>query len=76
MKNAEGVDSPETCRRDQIRRGAKWLRDAGVEVPYRGKEPDAKIEISPLKAVRAEDLRGKPLATKQIKSGASIYIGE
>jgi len=76
VKNAEGVDSPETCRRDQIRRGAKWLRDAGVDVPYRGKEPDAKIEISPLKAVCADDLRGKPLPTRQVKVGASLYIGE
>jgi UDP-N-acetylglucosamine/UDP-N-acetylgalactosamine diphosphorylase len=31
VKNAEGVDSPETSKRDQIRRAARWLRDAGVE---------------------------------------------
>lgn len=76
VKNAEGADSPETCRRDQVRRAARWLRDAGVEVPYRGSEPDAKIEISALKAVSAEDLRARPPRTRQIKSGASVYIGE
>ncbi|MGD0461096.1 MAG: UDPGP type 1 family protein [Tepidisphaeraceae bacterium] len=76
VKNAEGVDSPETCRRDQIRRAARWLRDAGMDVPYRGKEPDMKIEISPLRAVSAEDLRARPLPTRQLKSGASLYIGE
>ncbi|HEX4055906.1 MAG TPA: UDPGP type 1 family protein [Tepidisphaeraceae bacterium] len=76
VKNAEGPDSPETCRRDQIRRAARWLRDAGVDVPYRGSEPDAKIEISPLKALSAEDLRAKPPQARQIKSGASVYIGE
>jgi len=74
VKNAEGPDSPETCRRDQIRRGARWLREAGVEIPYRGHEPDAKIEISPLKAVCPEDLKGKPLPIRQIKPGASVYL--
>jgi UDP-N-acetylglucosamine/UDP-N-acetylgalactosamine diphosphorylase len=76
VKNADGPDSPETCRRDQIRRAARWLRDAGIDVPYRGSEPDAKIEISPLRAVSAEDVRAKPPSTRQIKSGASVYIGE
>jgi UDP-N-acetylglucosamine/UDP-N-acetylgalactosamine diphosphorylase len=33
VKNAEGVDSPATSRRDQIRRAARWLRSARVEVP-------------------------------------------
>jgi UDP-N-acetylglucosamine/UDP-N-acetylgalactosamine diphosphorylase len=75
VKNAEGADSPETCRRDQIRRHARWLRDAGAEVPYRGTEPDAKIEISPLKAVSPDDLKGKPLPVKQIKPGSVVYLG-
>jgi UDP-N-acetylglucosamine/UDP-N-acetylgalactosamine diphosphorylase len=74
VKNAEGPDSPETCRRDQIRRAARWLREAGVEIPYRGHEPDAKIEISPLKAVCPEDLKGKPLPIRQIKPGASVFL--
>jgi UDP-N-acetylglucosamine/UDP-N-acetylgalactosamine diphosphorylase len=75
VKNAEGADSPETCRRDQIRRAARWLRDAGVDVPYRGIEPDATIEISPLKALSPDDLKGKSLPFRQIKTGASVYIG-
>lgn len=75
VKNAEGADSPETCRRDQIRRAARWLKDAGVDVPYRGPDPDATIEISPLKALSPEDLRGKGLSTRQIKNGASVYLG-
>jgi UDP-N-acetylglucosamine/UDP-N-acetylgalactosamine diphosphorylase len=75
VKNAEGPDSAETCRHDQIRRAGRWLREAGVDVPYRGTEPDAKMEISPLKAVDAEDLRTKPLPMRQIKPGASVYLG-
>src|SRR5205085_10111846 len=53
VKNAEGVDSPATSRRDQIRRAARWLRDARVEVPMKDGEPDAVIEISPLLATSA-----------------------
>jgi UDP-N-acetylglucosamine/UDP-N-acetylgalactosamine diphosphorylase len=75
VKNAEGVDSPETCRRDQIRRAGRWLSQAGVEVPMRRDDPDAKIEISPLLAVTPEDLRRKPLPMRQIKPGATVYLG-
>jgi UDP-N-acetylglucosamine/UDP-N-acetylgalactosamine diphosphorylase len=73
VKNAQGVDSPETCRRDQIRRAARWLRDAGVEVPIKNGEPDAVIEISPLKAATAEQLQGKPLPAA-IKNGETVYL--
>jgi UDP-N-acetylglucosamine/UDP-N-acetylgalactosamine diphosphorylase len=75
VKNAEGADSPETCRRDQIRRAARWLKEAGLEIPMRGTEPDANIEISPLKAVAPDELKSKPPALKQIKSGSSVYFG-
>jgi UDP-N-acetylglucosamine/UDP-N-acetylgalactosamine diphosphorylase len=75
VKNAEGVDSADTCRRDQIRRAGRWLTQAGVSVPMRRDDPDAKIEISPLFAVAADDLRRKPLPTRQIKTGATVYLG-
>jgi UDP-N-acetylglucosamine/UDP-N-acetylgalactosamine diphosphorylase len=75
VKNAEGVDSPETCRRDQIRRAGRWLSQAGVQVPMLRDDPDAKIEISPLFAATAEDLRHKTLPTRQIKPAATIYLG-
>ena len=48
VKNAEGNDSPATSRRDQVRRAARWLAAAGVEVPATADgEPDALVEISP-----------------------------
>ncbi|MDP9173064.1 MAG: UDPGP type 1 family protein [Planctomycetota bacterium] len=75
VKNAEGVDSPETCRRDQVRRAARWLREAGVEVPVLNNEPDAKIEISALYAPTSEALRSKPLPLKQIRPGQTVYLG-
>jgi len=32
VKNAEGVDSPKSCKEDQLRMFARWLKAAGVEV--------------------------------------------
>jgi UDP-N-acetylglucosamine/UDP-N-acetylgalactosamine diphosphorylase len=76
VKNAEGVDSPATCRRDQIRRAARWLKAAGVEVPTAAGEPDAVLEISPLFATSAEQLRQRKLEVATLAPGASAYFGE
>jgi UDP-N-acetylglucosamine/UDP-N-acetylgalactosamine diphosphorylase len=49
VKNAEGVDSPATCRADQLRQFARWLRKAGAAVPTDATgTPDFALEISPL----------------------------
>jgi len=32
VKNAEGVDSPQSCKEDQLRMFARWLKAAGVEI--------------------------------------------
>lgn len=49
VKNAEGVDSPQTCREDQLRQVVRWLNVAGVSVDTdeTGLPPFA-IEVSPL----------------------------
>ena len=48
VKNADGVDSPKTCREDQLRQFARWLRAGGaaVETDATGL-PGATIEVSP-----------------------------
>lgn len=48
VKNAEGVDSPRTCRDDQLRQFARWFRAAGVElsVDPTGLPPFV-LEVSP-----------------------------
>jgi UDP-N-acetylglucosamine/UDP-N-acetylgalactosamine diphosphorylase len=49
VKNAQGVDSPATCRIDQLRQAARWLKKNGV--PLRTDVtgmPFATIEVSPL----------------------------
>jgi UDP-N-acetylglucosamine/UDP-N-acetylgalactosamine diphosphorylase len=49
VKNADGVDSPQTCRDDQLRQFVRWLRAAGVPVAAdsTGLPPFA-LEVSPL----------------------------
>jgi UDP-N-acetylglucosamine/UDP-N-acetylgalactosamine diphosphorylase len=49
VKNAEGVDSPQTCRDDQLRQFARWLKAVGaaVETDATGL-PQCGLEISPL----------------------------
>lgn len=74
VKNAEGVDSPATSRRDQIRRAARWLQEAGVNVPMKDSEPDAAIEISPLFATSAAQLKSRPLQNVSIAPGDSKYM--
>ena len=75
VKNAEGVDSPAMSRRDQNRRAARWLRSAGVEVPSKGEEPDATLEISPLYATSEAQLRDRSPALRRIESGQKVYFG-
>ena len=76
VKNAAGVDSVETSRRDQVRRAARWLEQAGVKVPRRPDgEPDAVIEISPLLALDAEQLRERTGSLPEVKPGMQVYIG-
>jgi UDP-N-acetylglucosamine/UDP-N-acetylgalactosamine diphosphorylase len=49
VKNAEGLDSPKTCRDDQLRQFARWLKANGAEVATDATGlPSASIEVSPL----------------------------
>ena len=68
LKNAEGENSPSTVRQAMSNLYADWLEAAGVSVP---KEADGSsrfpIEISPLFALDAEELRGKPLNLEAVE---------
>jgi len=58
VKNPSGKDSPESARRMMIELYAKWLEKAGVIVPRDvDGTPLGQIEISPLFALDAEELR-------------------
>ena len=73
VKNATGDDSPATSKRDQIRRHARWLQQAGVLVSMKDGEPDCLLEISPLFAVSPEQLATRKLPA-QLASGQSIHL--
>ncbi|MSU48503.1 MAG: UDPGP type 1 family protein [Opitutus sp.] len=49
VKNAEGVDSPQTCRDDQRRQFARWLRANGADLATDPTGlPGVTLEVSPL----------------------------
>ncbi|HWA87558.1 MAG TPA: UDPGP type 1 family protein [Opitutus sp.] len=57
VKNAEGVDSPQTSRDDQMRQFARWLKAAGAALGVdKTGRPDVAVEISPLFADDAASL--------------------
>lgn len=74
VKNKEGIDSPATCMRDQINRAGRWLREAGVDVPMKGEDVDAVLEISPLLANSDEELRKRGVVKKKIERGETAYL--
>lgn len=74
VKNATGVDSAETARRDQSRRVAAWLSAAGFDVPMTPEgEPDGLFEISPLLALDAGHLREVMLTAPTFRRGEAHY---
>jgi len=49
VKNAEGVDSPQTCRDDQLRQFARWLKANGTALATDDTGlPPYPLEVSPL----------------------------
>ena len=75
VKNTTGVDSLETAVRDQIRRAARWLAAAGVEIP---RTPDGELdlilEIAPSYALDAEDVKQRMTQPTALKRGKSTYF--
>jgi len=81
VKNATGVDSVDTARRDISRRAARWLEAAGVQIARTTEgDPDGTFEISALAALSAEDLRQRAAASLvkipavPLPPGEKLYI--
>ena len=75
VKNATGVDSAETSRRDQVRRAARWLETCGTRVPRRDNgEPDCVLEIAPQYALDADDLRRVVTEPPVIERGQRLLM--
>lgn len=75
VKNAKGEDSLETAVRDQVRRAARWLEAAGVEVPRKpGGEPDVTIEIASAFALEADDVKRHKSSSLTLRDAETIYL--
>lgn len=57
VKNAEGADSPATCRADMRSKWVRWLGEAGISVPA-----GMPVEIDPAYALDSGDLKSVGLA--------------
>lgn len=76
VKNATGVDSVDTAKRDISLRAARWLASAGVQVPQTADGvPDGVFEISPLLALNAQQLAERRQLPGAIKPGSRLYLG-
>jgi UDP-N-acetylglucosamine/UDP-N-acetylgalactosamine diphosphorylase len=74
LKNAEGADCPATVKQAISNLAGNWLEQAGASV-HRQPNGDVAVplEISPLFALDAEELRGK--VPSQMKIAAATYFG-
>jgi UDP-N-acetylglucosamine/UDP-N-acetylgalactosamine diphosphorylase len=74
IKNATGVDSPESCQQLQTLRATRWLELAGVKVPKKPDgTPDCVLEIRPEHATSPEELKQLTLP-KAIDAGAKLVL--
>ncbi len=74
IKNASGLDSPQTSGELQTERAARWLERAGVKIP-RGADgkPQCVLEIKATTALEPEDL-GSAALPERIQPGESVVI--
>lgn len=73
VKNAEGVDSPESSKADQVKLFSAWLESVGLKVPdtFSGS-----IEIAPTYAIDRESFVAAWAANpKQVDFSSDVYIG-
>lgn len=78
VKNAEGVDSPESCRADQQRLFAQWLGQVGValELDEHG-VPVRSLEISPLFGYDSESFSESwELLKEEVDFSKDVYLGD
>ncbi len=73
VKNAEGIDSPESCKADQIKLFREWFAAAGIEIPA---DYDKAIEVSALYAAdQTAFVEAWSRAPQELDFSSDIYIG-
>jgi UDP-N-acetylglucosamine/UDP-N-acetylgalactosamine diphosphorylase len=73
VKNAEGEDSPQTARDLMARLYAKWLLEAGAVISLDPDGASPPIEISPLYALDADELKSK--LPPRYRVSLPLYLG-
>lgn len=75
VKNAAGIDSLETAKRDQNARACRWLEAAGVNIPRKPDgQPDVTIAIAPSFALDADDIKEQHDNLPTLRPGDEVYI--
>lgn len=78
VKNATGLDSPQTCRDDQLRQYVRWLRAQGTEVATDASGlPAEAMEVSPLFGYDEDsfaDAWAKLSPKPQVKAGLYLTV--
>jgi UDP-N-acetylglucosamine/UDP-N-acetylgalactosamine diphosphorylase len=69
VKNAEGNDSPDSCRAALNARAHKWLAQAGVAVP-----DNLTIELSPRTFVDSEDVAANRAKFNGLPADGVVYV--
>ncbi len=73
IKQKDGPDSPATARQAQFNLFGRWLEQAGVGVPRDANgDVTVPIEISPLYALDAEELRARLAAEGRLRAGTRL----
>ena len=73
VKNAEGEDSPATCRSDLCRLFAGWAAEAGRALPGADGSGLHPVEISPLVAEGPEEFRGRADLEPEVSDAGHLY---
>lgn len=75
VKNATGVDSLESSRRDQNLRACRWLTAAGVAVPRGANgDPAVTVTLAPTFAIDQEDVVARKNCISNPKEGESVLL--
>lgn len=75
VKNATGVDSVATSRRDISHRAARWLEAAGAKIPRDANgDPTITCEISPLAALEPADLKDREPIDVSPDDDGCVYL--
>jgi UDP-N-acetylglucosamine/UDP-N-acetylgalactosamine diphosphorylase len=75
IKNADGPDSPATCRRDMNRLYARWLEGAGVSVARDADGEPVDLEIDPRLALDRDEAQARLIGHPPITRPTALGYG-